>query len=494
MVQPARSTNHKYFIAPNFMKKSPEQSTRPRHGVVTFWAIVTIPIFMLMLMIVLEIGNLWLARIQFKNALESGALAAVKTWGDMVTSSGGTDTTLARDVGNQFAGACVVNGVPVDLSGLDNTLNDSGTNTGNDNSSCSGIFVFGSITNDNPEFVVNASNNIGCTVPANVMVDATGESTLAGVNNNDWGISVQPTAVTPAGTHVTRVAIRLPDNFGMDSPVFNFQIIAPAVSSITSDNDANSKVLCLADDLNCSNNGRGQADIRGIAPTDVSFSFLNVAQFGSDGFGNRLERTAVGTPTAGQTGKVLAIDFCDPAVCSATALEPGDRIRFGALVNNGGATDYDGDAIGNMQAQVTVFFNNGTFITGAFQNTTEALTVMQLACSTVTFDPLWGNCTFGSRRGMVFSGFRPDQPPRMNTAGNNQQSVAQLNRVNGGGGFGLAVRAQATYAVPSLSNSLFGIPIGPFSVTARTDVLYDCPSSRPRVYHVDNNAMDFICP
>ncbi|QDT32147.1 pilus assembly protein TadG-related protein [Thalassoglobus polymorphus] len=485
----------------NALHSSQPQSSRS--GIITFWAIVSIPIILILLCVILEIGNLWLARIQFKNALESGALAAVKEWGD----GGGGDTTLARETGNNFAALCMINGTPVELDTIDATLNDTSPNstvTGTSNADCNGVFVFGSLVCNNPDFQFDPCNAYGCAVPANVLVDASGFATLAGAANNDWGISVQPTNTTPPGTYVTRVVIRLPDNFGPNDPVFDFRLLQPTVSSNTSSSDVTNKVRCFFNDLACSSDDRTQADVLGISPGDVSFSVLSTAQFGDDGAGGRLESSATGIAPAGQRGKVLAIDFCgsqpcDSKTCTQSPFEPGDRIRFGALVNNNtnGFPLFDGDAIGNMGAEVTVFFNNGAYITGSFNNNTNSQSIGQRACSNVSFAP-WGSCAAATRSGMTFAGYLPDQPPRLNVGGNNGQSIAHLQQTSGVGGYGLAVRAQATYEVPSLCNMLFGVPIGPFHVTAKADATYQCSTGRLRIYHLDdenlNCANPLACP
>ena len=44
---------------------------------------------------VLEAANMWLARAELENALESAALAAVKTWGD----ANGGSTFTPRQIG-----------------------------------------------------------------------------------------------------------------------------------------------------------------------------------------------------------------------------------------------------------------------------------------------------------------------------------------------------------------------------------------------------------
>ncbi|MCY2991718.1 MAG: pilus assembly protein TadG-related protein [Planctomycetota bacterium] len=64
---------------------------RRRRGVATVWLIAAAPALLVLLALVTEIGNVWLARIELGNAVEAGALAGAKAWGDA-----GTDTAAAR--------------------------------------------------------------------------------------------------------------------------------------------------------------------------------------------------------------------------------------------------------------------------------------------------------------------------------------------------------------------------------------------------------------
>ena len=135
------------------------QPAKRRAGLITFWALVTIPVFLTMLCVVLEIGNLWAARIQLKNALEAAAMAGVQNWGD----GGGGDTTAARAVANTYSSANIINGAPVVLTAIDANLNDDLTNTDNDNVSCTGVLVFGVVTSSPATgFVFEAARTDGC--------------------------------------------------------------------------------------------------------------------------------------------------------------------------------------------------------------------------------------------------------------------------------------------------------------------------------------------
>lgn len=493
------------------MKKHPEESgknesslrvVRPRvmtcgtrQGVVTFWALVSVPVFMLMFCVVVEIGNLWMARIQLKNALESAALAAVKTWGD----ARGGDTTLARTVGNRFASACVINGVSVDLSTLPGGLNDNFADVDNDNASCTGTLVFGSITADDPEYAFDSCVTGGCGVNANVLIDASSNGNLN--SENDWGISFQPNAQTDPNSYITRVVIRLPGNDGDTTlPYFDFSGGGPIVATSSTDNVAANRVRCASTQLNCgANQGDSQADLFGITASDMSFGTMSVANFGDAGGGNRLECSAAVSAISAAPTKILVIEF-DPST-----FQPGERFRFGANVNGGGISPFDGDVIGGdalpAPAEVTVCFSTGDVITGHFEDTNDRLLGQEANCSNVTFAPTWGQCPTPGRRGMIINGadanpaqrLRPDQPPPpSNGNGNNGQSLVSFN-ISGNGGQGLAVRARATFNVPSVCESLFGLPLGSFTVTAEADAIYECIARRPRLYHIDDGLPDFTC-
>ena len=144
------------------------------------------PVFLTILVIVLEVGNLWMARVQLKNALEAGALAAVKSWGE----AGGGDTMTARTVGNEFASAVVVNGSPVNLASIDATLNYNAANPGNQNNACTGVFIFGTLTSDNPRFVFEACETSGCGAGIGFAVRAQATYTVPSISNQIFGVSV----------------------------------------------------------------------------------------------------------------------------------------------------------------------------------------------------------------------------------------------------------------------------------------------------------------
>ena len=55
---------------------------RLRRGAVTLWTVLFMPVLLVLFFVVVEGVNLWLARVELENALESSALAAVKHWAE----------------------------------------------------------------------------------------------------------------------------------------------------------------------------------------------------------------------------------------------------------------------------------------------------------------------------------------------------------------------------------------------------------------------------
>jgi Flp pilus assembly protein TadG len=101
------------------------------------WLILTLPVLMLLLILVIEIGNIWLARVELENAMEAAALAAAKEWGD----SDGVANLLARNTGVMYAAANTVTGTPVTITA---NLGVIGPNL---NGVPDGNLIFGAITN-----------------------------------------------------------------------------------------------------------------------------------------------------------------------------------------------------------------------------------------------------------------------------------------------------------------------------------------------------------
>ena len=119
-----------------------------RRGVSLLWILLLIPGFLALLILVLEVSNIWLTRVQLENALEAAALAAVKEWGE---SSDLADTSDGRARGVAYALTNVIGEDGLEI--LPNLHNSPSGMNPNSNLSCdsdTGHLVFGAITSDAP--------------------------------------------------------------------------------------------------------------------------------------------------------------------------------------------------------------------------------------------------------------------------------------------------------------------------------------------------------
>lgn len=98
------------------------------------WVIVIGPGLLSLLVLVTEIGNLWLAKIELNNALSAGALAGAKVWGS--GADVGATRTAARIAAKAFAEANTINGTTFTIG-----TNDNG---GGNNLNCPGDILLGS--------------------------------------------------------------------------------------------------------------------------------------------------------------------------------------------------------------------------------------------------------------------------------------------------------------------------------------------------------------
>jgi hypothetical protein len=487
---------------------SHSRSTRPtrppagRRGAATLWTILAIPAVLTLLGVLTEVANLYLARIELTNAMESAALAAVKHWGD----AGGGDTWIPRTVGNQFSFANTVNGAPVDLSVIDPTLNYNPASPCNQNNCSEGVLVFGAIVDDDPEFVFDCCETPSCGV-GTIWLDVTGNSTLGGPSgggpnspsqDNHWGISFQPNVFPiPPGvtTRIRRVVYELPQECDIQNqtvePRFDFSSVTPKVSVALTDDDSN---VLLQDNCPVGQAGRSaQADVHGIDWTQVQF-YIEVDDPCAVGNG-----TLVTAPTA-TSSRTLAVEFPD-SPGAPNGFDLMDRLRFGARVRDaaggGPGSQLDADEIGHCMTQVTVCFNDGTSCTVTFVDTDEpgntCLQCVDVAPWGINVQPPPNSAT---NRGLIIHPLGvPDIPCAAGSGNNNNgQSLAMLGTglcAVGGSGRAFAVRAHTTFQVPSIVCELFCIPIGPFNVTACADALYDCQTRRPRLYHLEER--NFLC-
>lgn len=84
---------------------------RPRRGVATLWLILFLPVILIALLMVVEIGRVWLARAELEDGLEAAALAGLTYWNTTTTNA-----VNARLTAQSYAAANSVLGDPLILA------------------------------------------------------------------------------------------------------------------------------------------------------------------------------------------------------------------------------------------------------------------------------------------------------------------------------------------------------------------------------------------
>lgn len=413
-----------------------------RRGISALWFILTLPLCVILFGFVVELGHLWIARVELENALEAAARAAVDTW----AQSGSGTTYPARQVGVAYAAANYVRGIPLQI-GLNYEPSPSPDNP-NENMTCcvqpgdplggilsEGNLVFGTIIRDpNAQCPITFDTRKapGCS-PGTVLVDATAQGPGNLAQDNAWGIVFRYAPNLPSGLTIMRVIIDLQASGG--SGRFDFTSSGPVLS----DSSPAPIIPC-------------HYDVEGFTNPTTQISF---------------------TPTSGYS-RTLTIDFFPDPDTGDLGFEPGDRIRFGARttgVSKGSGQD-DGDGIGRDGVTVTVVFAiNGVplpAVTRTFIDNEETSNDCQPTCP-------------------VHPSGIDDLPcPPASSPNNNGQSYVILG---GGSGGDYAVRAQAVVAVPSPICKLFGLRMPRYRVSAKTIAIHSCEEQRTRLQRVDQ----YIC-
>lgn len=427
---------------------NPKHSTRQRRrGVTTLWVILLLPLFLILFCFLVDIANVWHARVELENALEASALAAVKEWGD----AGGGPTLPARTVGVNYAGVNTINGTAVVI-----TDNFNGPGGPNQNADCDGNLIFGSITNDMSPYIFNAGIGGGCT-PGDVFIEIVKPDAGNDVNVRDIGVFFDD---GPATLSIRSIAFTIPilGNNLPQQPYFD------------SDKEPELSTAVVGADILNRFNATG-LDYRGIDPDfnvmrgdwycqDPPFTPLSGMNTNPDGdvcfeMDDNVPAKIMGS-TVTNRYRTLIVNFTDGAFTSTGDPLMTDFFRFGMSINQ---------------------MNPPALAPPMSQNNGEAWHIAPMAVS-VTF---YNSATMMTQTASTV--FVDDGDP------DNDRSIANLS---GSGGGQPAVRAQATVAVPSLCCSFCGINFGPYSITAKATAMYDCGTGRMKLIRVE--PQNFFCP
>jgi Flp pilus assembly protein TadG len=187
-----------------------------RRGVATVWMILATPAVLTMLVVVVEIGSLWLAQIELTNALEAAALVGAQDWARLTAEippeSLGDISSGVRDGVLTLAAANTVNGKSV-------VLNDNyGGSAPNYNLSASGNVVLGAVTVTgnqlmfDPNLVPTPTELFGCHVQATVSVTSI-FSKLFGINSMSYSVTRSATATAIIGSANNNPQLRSANSF-----------------------------------------------------------------------------------------------------------------------------------------------------------------------------------------------------------------------------------------------------------------------------------------
>ena len=447
-------------LQPTILANAP--STQ-RRGVALLWLIIALPALLLFLVLVVEIGNLWLARLELEQSLEASALAAAKQWAETNDREG---TEAARIAGNDFAKANLVRGMAVDLTNADlnaafnGTLN-YGTSAINGNQvrtdvnsggfNASGVLVFGGVTLPDEgtgygEVIFDADEEPKRLVGANVLLDVSQNGSTN--ENNRWGIAFRTSPIPHINEQlrITRIVIDVdPDNTA--TSVFA-NSIDPMIPLAELSDNSSPKV---------NSGSESQPDHFGL---DSAFPSTQIV---------------FSAPTA----STVQIDFFSNG--SDDGFGPGDRFRFDTtVVASPGGTPLNADVLGQIGTEIRVFFT----IDGEPWPEPLVARLSDTDESGCTSDPTWEADHLDNLHLVVHPSGEFDLPcPPGGPGSGNGQSYVVVHSPEGPREYG--VRAQASISIPSVCKSLGGIPLGPFGVTAGATAVYDPRQEEPRLIRPD---------
>jgi Flp pilus assembly protein TadG len=171
----------------------PVRGKRARRGAATLWIILCLPAVLCLIGVVVETGNLLLARIELTNALEAGALSGVDEWSDFGNTPANRTASRSRAValvasntmtGTSLSGAVSANG---------------GGGGANENSTCTGnVVILGSGSNAALDFNAGTDPTLpgryfAVRVQASMSVNSI-IGTLCGVAVGPFNVTTEATA------------------------------------------------------------------------------------------------------------------------------------------------------------------------------------------------------------------------------------------------------------------------------------------------------------
>lgn len=395
--------------------------TFARSGIATVWVIVSLPVVILLFVVVVELANLWLARAELEHALEAGASAGVKTWAELseddahAAPNDETKTNAAREAARAAAAANNVRGQSVQL-GLNDDA-DTDADADHNNASCDGDIILGGA--DKTTFTFNELADVGCGRSEEVeeeifvTVELFVQTADTSADSSSFFISLDDTAgEDPFTGSITQIRVNL------RNPASDFGI-DDGVFDPFSGTGTPGEMNGFGPVLGAGNEVSGVTFDTSQASSGILDINIPAGNFTTDSSSNDLvfgiDTDDVDDPSPFDP-RDDGNDFGDPGAASAT---PG-RILF--QIAPAGASLSEGFRIESLQPQGPDNMDNSrAVLQGNALNLQGTLTILIII---------------------------PDQD--------------------------FAVLTQKTVPVESFSKSLFGVPIGPFDVSAQAIALSRC--------------------
>jgi hypothetical protein len=388
------------------------------------------PVILTLLVMLIDAGNLWVARSELKSALDAAALSGVKTWGE-----GGSTLQSRLDAYDAF--------YTNTISGTQYTLSttEGGCTNNNPSPSATAEILLGTITDGASGFTFDCGGTPGCVVGAFSVKFAVDTS------------AVCPTDPTTADTFTRLSAFRIESFTGPVGSTLNSLTINLAPMQIRSANNT-----VVADD--------GTFDFRTPPPADddgTGFFPPAVYYFGAAPATNgtlTLSSCGIFPFTTGLTSANHgATSNTTPTslTWSFSGFNPGDVFVFGADTDCVGPQGPNGDGACNGTSVQDFGGEFGTDSGAALPKTETGATV------TVNIS------------GSSISG-------TLQRISADRSEVTLSGVLTGGSAFG--VRTRKSISVPSVASSFLGLAVNPYQVTSQAYARYSCTSGPPQLVHI----------
>lgn len=410
-----------------------------RRGIATIWVLVALPVVLTLLVMIVDGGNLWVARMELKNALDAAALSGVKTWGE------GSSTSQARLDAHDAFNTNTILGTQYVLSTVEG-----GCTNGNPAPSATADIILGTISDGAGGFTFDCQGTPAC---------VTGTFTLViAVDTSD-----PPIAPCDGGANDTfaRASAFRVESFTTSDPALtlnNLTFTIPGAGFPTG----------------------GFFDLRNPPPSnDASSGYTSGMGPGTVQTPPRLYYRGA-PPTTNATTLVLSACASPRATFGITSafynVPPAPAPPIGL-------TDPPDVTSTSFRWVFTGFQGGDVFAFGVDTDYANGVTGGGGSPEVDTGGEFAGATVSGNVSGTAFSS-------TLLLVSVDRSAVTINGVVTGGDAFG--VRARKTVSVPSIASAFLGLPVSPYQVTSLSYARYACSNGPPQLIHI--NTYNCACP